>query len=302
MKKYRIFILSALLSLCGLTFAQSEQTTEPKQYLPEEGDFAFSISANPFTSFIGNLFNGSTSNGLNQIGGQPYLSNSNEMNFLTPIVSIAGKYMLTDALGVRINLGFMIDNDKNRVYTQDDKAVYLDPLSEAKVIDSYFTRNGGGSFSIAAEYRVGQRRVQGVFGGGLLYAFSYDSQKFSYGNAITDINQMPTSGLTGFIAPPKTGFAAQRYLSKFTDDANHYAGIVAFAGIEWFVAPKISLGAEVNIAAVWHWQREQYYTAEGYNILTDKVEEWTELESPSSNGFDFGTGNIGANLSVSFYF
>ena len=36
--------------------------------------------------------------------------------------------------------------------------------------------------------------------------------------------------------------------------------------------------------------------------MTAQVEEWTELLSPSSGAIDFGTENIGADLSINVYF
>ena len=167
---------------------------------------------------------------------------------------------------------------------------------------STILNNTGGSFSVAGEYRVGSRRVQGVFGGGLLYAFSSQSYKYSYGNAITELNQSPSTGIAGCdVLPPKDGFTYQRYLSQFQDNPTHYFGLVAFAGVEWFFAPWVSLGAEVNIAAAWHWNKATYYKAEGFNNLNGQTETWTELISPRSSGFDFGTGNIGGNLTLTFY-
>ena len=104
------------------------------------------------------------------------------------------------------------------------------------------------------------------------------------------------------VQPLPEGFSSMRYLKKFGDTPSNYAGLLLSAGIEWFVAPKISIGGEVNIAAVWNWTKATYYTGEGFNTLSGTVEEWTEVLSPSSHGFTFGTGNIGSNLSVTFYF
>ena len=199
-----------------------------------------------------------------------------------------------------------IIKDTRNFYVQDDAALAANPLSQQNVVDSYMTRSSGGSFSAAVEYRVGKGRVQGVFGGGLLYAFSYDRSKYEYGNAITSMNQQPTvsNDMTGAIMRNDIpdGFSYMRYLSKFGDTPTNYFGLVAFAGIEWFVAPRISLGGEVNLAAVFNWTKATYYTAEGFNTVSGAPETWTELLSPKSTGFHFGTGNIGQNISVTFYF
>lgn len=302
MKKTIILTGIIIACICSASATVSAKDGREKkdvsEYLPEAGDFAFSVSANPFIDFIGNIFNNTANQHIGNFGGDPY----NNGYFQQPAVSVSGKYMFTDELGLRVNLGWIHDGNTDKVYVQDDAALAEDPLSNNKLIDAYKHSNSGGSFSAAMEYRVGERRVQGVFSAGLLYAFSYSREKFSYGNAITEINQNPSCSLNGYSAPTLDGFSSMRYLKKFTDQPSNYAGMILSAGIEWFVAPKISIGGEVNIAAVWNWTKATYYTAEGFNTISGAVEEWTELASPSSHGFTFGTGNIGSNLSVTFYF
>ncbi len=300
MNMKRFTFITIIIALAAATaYANDNPDKKDRQFTPETGDFGITISANPITSFIGNLFNNSTSNSLTDLGGEPY---NPGLTTLQPAVSFAGKYFLKDNLAVRVNFGWILHHDKNNVYAPDDAALLEDPLSNANVIDSRITNNSGGSFMAGIEYRVGKGRIQGVFGGGLLYAFSTYRVKYSYGNAITDINREPSTGLDNVTAPSAPGFSYQRYLRQFTDAPTHYFGLVGFAGIEWFVAPKVSLGAEVNLVAAVNWTKGLYYTAEGYNALSEKVEEWTELQTPTSSGFDFGTENIGANLSVNFYF
>lgn len=317
--KYQTIILSVLFS--GLLFGampvaaqetdgaettQTEKTRRhgkrhftPEAFLPQAGDFAFSISANPFVNFVGNMFNNSIDNAIDnkKIGGEGYLQ---------PLVSIAGKYMITDHLGVRVNLGWMYTYENKSFYTRDDAAYFLNPLSHKKVTDRYIYNNVGASFNAAAEYRIGNRRIQGVVGGGLIYAFSLTRERFQYGNGITELNPTPTvnDGMInrGCMAPTQDGFASQRYLSRYQGDPTHYFGLMGFVGFEWFLCPWFSLGAEVNVAAVYNWTQEVYYEAEGFNTITGQKETWTELESPRSHGVKFGTENIGANLTLTFYF
>lgn len=321
--KYQTIILSVLLA--GLLFGstpvaaqtdetetQTEQTQKrkksnfsPETFLPREGDFAFSISANPFVNFIGNIFNGTIDNALNngQIGGGVYWPDlGGESDYLQPLVSIAGKYMVTDHLGVRVNVGWMYNYKKQNFYVEDDAAKFLNPLSHQKVVDSYIYNKAGASFNAAAEYRIGNRRIQGVVGGGLIYAFCSNRTRFAYGNAITELNQQPTiyEDFPGYYS--MDGFTAVRPLSVFQGDPTHYFGLMGFVGFEWFLCPYFSLGAEVNLSALYNWTKATYYEVEGFNTITGETETWTELISPGSKGFNFGTGNIGANLTLTFYF
>ena len=72
--------------------------------------------------------------------------------------------------------------------------------------------------------------------------------------------------------------------------------------MEYFLAPKVSFGAEVNLSLLYAWTGKTYTTIEGFNASTNEVEEHTDLTSPSSSDLIFGTQNIGANLFFNFYF
>ena len=305
MKKSILLTGLLIASLCSAAVTVSAKDGKEKkdvsEYLPEAGDFAISVSANPFINFVGNIFNNTVNQAIGTFGGDPY--DVVDINQPAPAVSIAGEYMLTDELGLRVNLGWIHDANTQNDYVPDDAELKNNPLSGKKLTDSFITRRSGGSFSAAIEYRVGKRRVQGVFSAGLMYAFSYDRTKYTYGNAITEINQNPSAAFQhSEVAQVPDGFSSMRYLSKFNDSPSNYAGLILSAGIEWFVAPKVSIGGEVNISALYNWTKATYYTGEGFNTISNAVETWTELESPSSHGFSFGTGNIGSNLSVTFYF
>ena len=39
-----------------------------------------------------------------------------------------------------------------------------------------------------------------------------------------------------------------------------------------------------------------------YNVHTQQIEEYVDVKEPSSSAFEFGTKNIGANISLTFYF
>ena len=300
--KYLLLLCLAALVMPLQAAGEKKEKRPAEEFLPKAGDFAISISANPLTRYIGNLFNGTMNNNYTSVGGDYYLPGDLDLTRLQPLVSVSVKYLVTDHFAIRGNVGWVYDRDKDNFYATDDAALMTNPFSQKKVLDTRIANNAGGSFSVAGEYRVGSRRVQGVFGGGLLYAFSSQSYKYSYGNAITELNQSPSTGIAGCdVLPPKDGFTYQRYLSQFQDNPTHYFGLVAFAGVEWFFAPWVSLGAEVNIAAAWHWNKATYYKAEGFNNLNGQTETWTELISPRSSGFDFGTGNIGGNLTLTFY-
>lgn len=284
--KHILTILTAI-ALCSLPFTAQAQSEE--DYLPKAGDLGLSVSANP----------------LSQIAtGVPFTSTQ-------PLVSIAGKYMVSDKSALFLNVGWIYNYNHNNYYANDDAALYLDPFSRAKVIDTRENQITGLNVSFGGERRIGKGKVQGVFGGGIMYAFSYYDIRYSYGNAITSINQQPTNGFTDIYgnndgsdvpSPNVPGVSYQRYLNKFNTTPTHYIGLTGYAGVEWFVAPKVSVGAKLYLTAAYRFLSGDYYTAEGYNYLTGQVEEWTELLRPSSHGFSFNRDNVGMDISFNFYF
>lgn len=296
MKKIIAIILSACLFPAMLWAEDKEQ----KQYLPEEGDWALGIDVVPILKYIGNAFNGTNgSNGLDHVGGTPFTSGKFGNQGLMPTVSVMGKYMLTDEWALRANVGLMISSTNDKAYSTDDKALAENPFSEAKVVDGARYARNGMSMLLGAEYRKGSRRIQGVFGAGLLFAFQNSKETYSWGNALTEINQSPTSHTFPNMPALPNGYRA---LTQNEVGSNFYLGVTGSAGIEWFVAPKIALGAEVNLSLYYIFGTQTYVESEGYNATLGKVETRTDLYAPGSNGIYFGTESLGGSLYMTFYF
>lgn len=297
MKKVILTALSLLLTL-GMfaqdasVQAESSAKVDNENYLPEAGDFSIGFTIDPIATFVGNMFNNSTiPNKLEPLHGEG-LNN--------PCASIMGKYLLKDNLAIKANVGFIISSVNDQYYVVDDAAVMLDPLSKAKVLDSRVSNNYGGSISLGAEYRLGKRKVQGIFGGGLLYSFQTNNTTYSYGNAITEINQRPSSEFA--YTAYSTAIPNSRVLSDYSTAGFHTVGLYGNIGVEWFVAPKIALGADVNLCLLYTIKPNCYKDVEGYNVFTQELEQTSELVSPMNSAFEFSVRNIGANLFISFYF
>jgi len=290
-------VILALGLFTALHITAQEENKQKKNYLPQQGDWAVGIDVTPIFKYIGNAFNGNTDNELESLGGTPFTKNYRKF-YLTPDVSIAGKYMLTDEWALRANIGFMIRSEYNRRYVQDDRAVALDPFSEDKVIDKVHTTANGVSLSLGSEYRRGNRRVQGVFGMGVLFAYQKHTRSFDWGNEMTSINQQPSVAFN----EGQYYYMGYRMLKDYSNGSDFYTGITGSVGIEWFVGPKISLGAEVNLVAYYLWGSQTYKETEGYNTSTQKVERKTDLLSPGDRGFYCGTESLGGSLNMTFYF
>ena len=296
MKRFLLITISFLFVSSSL-FAQ-EQSAEPKQknvFLPEKGDWALGFNAAPILSYIGNLFNGNSNNTFNaqEFGGviasDGVFTSSSE--WLKPIISLNAKYMLSDNLGIRANVGFNFKTTNNTSYVKDDEAVIVDPASQAKVIDKTKINSSGACIGIGVEYRVGKRRIQGVFGGSYIVGGGDIVTKYNYGNTMTEANQVPTTF---------SGASSSRPLLSRV--GNFYTGLSASVGFEWFVAPKIGLGAEMSIAAIYCYKQQKNNQTELFDTYLNKVVVRTNITTPPSHQFILGTDAIDAKLNLNFYF
>jgi hypothetical protein len=287
MKKFISFIAIGLIPFMGIS-AQSENS---KNYLPEQGDIAIGVNVKPVFKYMGNIFNGNTNNEMDYLGGEPVTTSEFNNNIL-PDVSLMGKYMLSENWGVRANVGMMFGTDKDRRYVQDDKALLLNPFDETKLIDQRNVSKNGLSLMLGAEYRTGSDRIQGVFSAGVLFGTISQKTTYQYANAVTSVNQQPSSAWSS---------GAYRPLTVKADNGVFY-GVTGSAGVEWFVAPKVSLGAEVNLSLYGINSGQQYTESEGYNSSTKKVEVRTDLTSPGDGKVRFGTENLGGSFYMAFYF
>lgn len=290
----------AIITVCLFAFGIANAQNEDKQknYLPEQGEWSIGFDLKPIFKYVGNMFNANADNSIKYLGGEPVASELEgwDNSDVTPYASIMGKYMLSDQWAVRANVGLLLGSDITRAYVQDDEAKYLDPFNENKLIDTKQSRKNGMSVLLGAEYRKGSRRIQGVFGFGALVGFKNSTTVYNFANKVTSINQHPTNAIG---APA----AANGYrVTKEKSTSEVFYGATGSAGFEWFVAPKVALGAEVNLSIYGISGGQEYTESEGWNKHKEEVETRYDIVNPGDVKFRFGTNNIGGSLYMSFYF
>lgn len=306
MKRLMSIVLVAVFALPML--AQDNVAAEPApkkvvkdhtDWLPKQGDFSIGFSLDPLATFVGNMFNGNLSNGLGDLAGEPLLDDIAS----APMVSFMGTYMQTDKLAWRFNIGIGYTHKRNNEYVLDDAALFIDPFSKVKVTDTQIYNRTYGSIALGVEYRVGKKfPIQGVFGAGINYALGQITYQYKYGNGITELNQTPTIKDPSLYTAVAGYMPKARPLTRQADGLIHMVGAYASAGIEWFVAPKVALGANVNFGVYYEVNPARATTYEGWNTQTMQLEQFTDLVAPASHGFHISTDNIGANLYIAFYF
>lgn len=270
-----------------------------KNYLPEAGDVTIGINAVPFLNYLGNMFGKTQNNSINpaEIGGVPAVPGLNN-----PTMSLFGKYFLTDQTALRLNVGIGVNSTTQSAYVTDEAAVAEDPLSVDLVEDTYKYRESGISVAAGYEWRRGGKRLQGFWGGQAILAYSNNKHFFGYGNAITELNQTPISSNWPSAPSISNNIGGNSRLLTQSDGSSWTYGVGGFVGVEYYIAPKISIGCEMSLNLLWTTGGKKYQKSERFNPDFNRVEENTRWTGKSDSGFRFGTENIGTSLFVAFSF
>ena len=269
-----LFLMMALVISLTSAFAQDDRSVGTKtksgqNILPQEGDFAIGIDATSFLKFAGNSFNGNTDN-----------DNTNIFDYQNGIFSgpaIYGKYFFTDntALRVKLNLGFDNDKVKNPVPDVNAEGEFVD--DEVSVSNNKF------GVTVGYEWRRGYGRLQGYAGPELGLGFGSESTSYSYGNAINKNNPVTT---------PRTTDKKNGSVFAFK--------VGAFVGVEYFVAPKLSIGGEAGLGLGTYSQGKSSIETERWNDEDSKIER-DKTEGGSLSSFQLKAAYTGS-LNVTFHF
>ncbi len=284
MRKTLLSIATSLL-IVGVASAQEDQrelgTTNKigQNILPAKGDIAIGIDAAPFLGYIGNIFTDAYNDAPEFNGPNSFFGGN----------TLYGKYFLTDKSAIRARVSFDFNSQNRTESVRDDAAFAADPTSDAEVKDKWTTKENYFEFGAGYELRRGYGRLQGYYGGELTVGFANSSDKYTYGNAITSTNTNPTSAFGG---TPRT--TAEKNGNAF------FFGIGGFAGVEYFVAPKISLGGELGVSILTGNVKGGKTTTEFWNG-TEVETETVDNSNDKFGGFGFGTRTNG-RLMVTFHF
>jgi len=275
---FSVFLISSL-SAQNSTEQEPLKSKKGLTILPEQGDWALGVNAVPFLNYLGNTMNGSENNGT----GFSFLNNDQ---------TIFGKYFLSDDMAVRaaLRIGFSSVVTNNFVLANGATS------AEDQVEDTRTQNTGNYVISAGIEKRKGKTRIQGYYGAEALIGISTEKTEYEYGNAFSSTNQQVF--YTDNFDQGTSTLGSQRFL--LDDPASTFTiGARGFIGIEYFIAPKLSLGGEFGWGPTFQVQgegsAEQEFTSQG---------EVTELETPiaGSRSFIMDTDNMQGSIKVMFHF
>lgn len=292
MKKATL-VLAAALAWSGAN-AQGLVSKKGEPYLPQAGDWALGIEANPFLQYIGNFFGKTTTNA------------SPGNNFLGRQV-IIGKYFVDSLTAYRGGLRLGIGSNTARMLVDELPAstatTFPYPELYPQVENSWKTSETNIGLTGGMEMRRGKTRLQGYYGGELGIFFSSTRETFEYGNALSTNTAAPVnvSGGDSFTGagninttPGIPGVIGSARLLERKSGATFIFGIRGFVGVEYFILPKISVGGEfgwgIGLGSTGTgsetWESVGNKNAGGSNEVGETV-----IETPKTGGFFVDTDN-----------
>ncbi len=290
-----LFFAFAVIGL--LTNAQSLTNKKGFTLLPEAGDIALGFDAVPFFDFMLNAADIMTNSG--QTAQHPgYVSGFEQV--------IVGKYFLEDNKAVRVKIGINTNRNKEVVFFDDPKDVFAnpgDPDSWGEVSDITIEKDHEWILGGGLEFRRGHNRLQGFYGGELLLGLYGESGKKEY--AVTQDAEAVTNGYTN---GDGSLVALPRVLSM-KSSGEFWVGLRGFVGVEYFFAPKISVGAEFGWGPAFYKYGRSKVEVESWDAVNN-VSEIKETEGPNKGswfGFQVDDGmdsymSPSAALTLLFHF
>lgn len=284
MKKRLLFV--AAIFAATATFAQDGLTSKKGEaYLPEAGDWSIGFNANSLLDYVGNAANGSTGNSLTA----PWMAG-------TISQELRAKMFKDEKTAYRLRFRIGTGSTSSDVlgkYDSDADATTadVDYTVTTKVSDGFSVVLGGG-----LEKRRGNTRIQGYYGGEVYIAL--------LGGQTTEISDSRTlSDDYSLGGSPRT--------TKDANGGTFKLGLGGFVGVEWFFAPKVSLGAEYSWGLAMSSTSEGETATEYWGLTPAEAASATPpadhlvtetVKKGKSSSFTFDTDNMGANINLNFHF
>jgi len=287
----------AIITFCLAFFciyainAQDLTSKRGAPILPEKGDYSFSIDAVPFFEYFGNMFHGNNASSAPTFDF-PGLSGS-------PLWTFQAKKFINanTAFRARIRLGFSDNTIKNTIEDETNTG------STPTYVDDKWTETKMNIvLGAGIEKRKGKGRVQGLYGAMANIMLSTDANKLVYGNAMSSVYTNPLSTTYPWVSEGNGSYATENTSARVTSDNKGMGfgiGVNAFLGVEYFFAPKMSIGGEFSWGILVQINGKSKIGSESYNG-TDVTN--STYNSGGATYFGIDNGNSGGSINLNFYF
>lgn len=303
----KIFAIILGLSLATSALAQDTTGEAPvlrskkgEAYLPVAGEWGLGVSANPFLDYVGNFLHGDFYNFSPDFTFAENAANN---------IAVFGKLMIDENTAYRVRFNINLQSNINKAVVNQDLVDY-NPAYPAFTEDWQKVNTTAIVIAPGIEKRRGTTRLQGVYGAELIIGFSNRKLKYDYGNALS----------SDFPAPTTTDFSGYGYGNnilfwggggsstvRVAEDkygASFLVGARGFVGVEYFFAPKISIGGEFGYMVGYQTQGKSKITAETWDGANTSIRK-IKLDDYNNGGVTsvgLGLDNLSGAINLLFYF
>ncbi|MEI7663616.1 MAG: hypothetical protein WCK34_15515 [Bacteroidota bacterium] len=292
----KISLLLVIGFLC-MSIVNGQELTSKKGFpiLPEKGDIGLSVDAAPFFGFIGNMFHG-TSASASPSWSFPGLGD----NIPTYTLQVKKFTDPKTALRTRVRIGYLMDSKKNTIADQLDTS----PPIEDLVNDKWTRSELNVVLGAGIEKRQGKGRVQGYMGAMANIVLGSKSNSYTYGNAFTADHLNPLSTIIPWQQGSNGSYTSGTVSSRVLKSADGFSfgfGANAFLGVEYFIAPKISLGGEFSWGFLLKFTGKSSIETESWDSVSKAAISKT-VKRGGSTYFGVDNYNTGGAINLAFYF
>ncbi|MBL7892627.1 MAG: hypothetical protein JNL63_08350 [Bacteroidia bacterium] len=257
-------------------FAQDLTSKKGEKYLPEANDWSIGFDAVPALNAVGRVMGGSQGTSMtNPSGSTQY---------------IVGKMFKDEKTAYRAALGLNFGSTTNKGLIDDVTSTATPP---AQVTDEHKSSSNDIILGAGMEKRRGSTRLQGYYGGMLMIMLGGGKDTYTYGNAFSATATNAATMSTNF----GSNISGTARVTSNKSGSTFGLGLNGLIGAEYFIAPKISVGAE------YWWGISFNSTGEGELAS----ESWsgtaaTTTTTKSAGNSSFGIGNSVSSIIVNFHF
>lgn len=277
----KLILTVALASAAAFVSAQDMMSKRGTPILPESGDWSLGFDAAPLLNYFGNLFD--------QTGNNSATARYQEN------MTLVGKMMKDENTALRVKVRLGISSAKTENLVDQDGSTSNPP---ATVVDT--RKISGNNITLGAglqKYR-GKGRLKGFYGAEAAIMLGGGKTTYEYGNPFSTTYMTPESTTDW-----NTG-ASAAVGSRNTEVKNGSMfgiAIRGFIGVEYFFAPKLSIGAEYGWGFALSSFGEGETTNEAWNATSNGVTTTTTATGKSSN-FSLDVDNASGSIVLSAYF
>lgn len=247
--------------------------------LPETGDIALGINGIPIIRYFGNIFNGT-------------INNTASFNFVDGTNAIYFKYFLTETSAIRVKLRIGTGTITDREYVSKDTLPW-DATNKVEDIKKVSASNY--NLGIGYEIRRGKGRVQGFYGGEFELMATSQTTAYEYGNAYSA--NVTNPNFTNF----GTNVGTKGRIIEQKQGNGLGFGLGGFMGVEYFFAPKISVGGEFGWGLAYTKTGDGTVTEEFFDANNSAIGKET-VKAGGGKAWGIDTDNAFGAIYLMFHF